>query len=95
MERYLVPILATFEALAPLANDPIMLGRSIWLFRPPKHKNLSTGDEFIHNSGIFCISILATKETLASLENDLIMSGDQFCHLDTMNVKIHLSFQIL
>ena len=26
MERYLVPILATFEALAPLANDPIMLG---------------------------------------------------------------------
>ena len=30
---FLVPFLATREAVAPLANDHIMLGRLIWLFR--------------------------------------------------------------
>ena len=32
-EYFLVPFLATKETLAPLANDPILLGRSIWSFR--------------------------------------------------------------
>ena len=33
--------------MALLANDPIMSGRSIWLFKHLKHQNLSTGDDFI------------------------------------------------
>ena len=32
------------ETLAPLANDPIMLGRSIWLFGHPEYQNLSIID---------------------------------------------------
>ena len=31
----------------PLANDPIMLGRSIWLFRHLEHQNLSIISEDI------------------------------------------------
>ena len=37
--RSLVPILATKEALAPLANDPIMLRRPIRSFRDLEHQN--------------------------------------------------------
>ena len=40
MERSLVQILAIMEAMALLANDPIMLGRSIWSFRYLEHQNL-------------------------------------------------------
>ena len=36
----LVPNLATREAVAPLANDHIMLDRLIWLFRHLKYQNL-------------------------------------------------------
>ena len=39
--NFLVPFLATKEALALLANDPIMLGRSIFLFRHLECQNLS------------------------------------------------------
>ena len=37
----LVPILAAMAAAAPLANDPIMSGRSIRSFRHPDHQNPS------------------------------------------------------
>ena len=50
--RSLVLILATKEALAPLANDPFMLGGLIRLYRHLKQQNLSTGDDFINSSGI-------------------------------------------
>ena len=47
-KKYLLVIfLATREAVAPLANDPIMLGRSIWLFRHLKHKNLSFFSDYV------------------------------------------------
>ena len=60
----------------PLANDPIMLGTLIQSFRHLKHQNLSTGDDFIHSSGIiFLVPFLATKEAVAPLANDPIMSG--------------------
>ena len=38
---FLVPFLATREAVALLANDPIMSGRSIRSFRHFEHQNLS------------------------------------------------------
>ena len=38
---FLVLFLATKEVLVPLANDPIMLGRLIRLFRHLEHQNLS------------------------------------------------------
>ena len=44
---FLVPFLATREAVAPLANDLIMSGTSIQSFRHLKHQNMSTGDDFI------------------------------------------------
>ena len=73
MERSLVPILATLEALAPLANNPAMSGRSIRSFRHLKHQNLYTGDEFILSSGTnFLVPLLATKEALALFLNDLM-----------------------
>ena len=60
--------------MAPLANDPIMSGRSIRSFRHLKHKNLSTGDDFIYISGIiFLVPFLATKKTLVPLANDPLM----------------------
>ena len=71
---FLVPFLATKETLAPLANDPIMLGTSIPLFRHLKHQNLSTGDVFIYSSGNFLVPFLATKAVLVPLTNDDIMS---------------------
>ena len=72
----LVPILATKEALAPLANDPIMMGRTIRSFRHLKHQYLSTGDNFIYSSGIiFLVPFLTTMEAVALLANDLIMLG--------------------
>ena len=75
MARSLVQILATKEALAPLANDPIMLGSLIQSYRHLKHQNLSTGDDFINGSGIsFLVQVLATKEALAPLANYPIMS---------------------
>ena len=42
--RSLVPILATKEILAPLANNPIKSKISIWLFGHLEHKNLSIID---------------------------------------------------
>ena len=41
MAKSLVPILATRELVAPLASDPIMLGRSIRSFRDLEHQNPS------------------------------------------------------
>ena len=44
---FLVPFLATKEALAPLNNVPFMLGRFIWSFRLLECQNLSIFSNFI------------------------------------------------
>ena len=44
---FLVPFSATKEVLAPRANNPIMSGRSIWLFTHLEHQNLSIISEDI------------------------------------------------
>ena len=49
---FLVPFLATKEALAPLANNPIMLGRSIWSFGHLECQNPSIIDVMGHCSRI-------------------------------------------
>ena len=41
VEWFLVPFLVTKEEVAQIANDPIMSGRSIWLFGHLKCQNLS------------------------------------------------------
>ena len=91
-EKFLVPFLAIREVVAPLANDPIMSGTLIRSFRHLKHKNLSTGDDFIHSIGIIClVPFLATRESVAPLTNDPIMSERSirsFGHLQCQNPSI-------
>ena len=41
MARSIVPILATRELVVPLANNPIMLKRLIWLFKHLEQKIIS------------------------------------------------------
>ena len=69
-----------------------MSGRLIQLFRPLKHKNPSTGDDFINSSGIiFLVPILANKETLAPLAPGPIIWGRSlrsFRHLECQNLSI-------
>ena len=82
--------------MAPLANDPIMSGTSIRLFRHLKHQNLSTGDDFIYNSG-FLVPFLATIKAVALLANDLIMSGtsiQSFRHLKHQNLSTGDHFMV-
>ena len=78
--------------MAPLANDPIILGTWIWFFRYLKHQNLSTGDDFIYHRGIiFLVPFLSTREAVALLANDLIMSGTliwSFENLECQNPSI-------
>ena len=78
--------------MAPLENDPVMLGRLIRSFRHLKHQNLSAGDDFIYSSRIiFLVPFLATREAVALLENDLIMSSTlilSFRHLEHKNLSI-------
>ena len=69
-KKNLIPFLATREAVAPLANDPIMSGTLIWLFRHIEHQNLSS-----NGCDIYLVSFLATREAVAQLANDPIMSG--------------------
>ena len=75
-----------------LENDSIILGGLIGLFRHLKHKNLSTGDDFINSSGlIFLVPILANKETLALLAPGPIIwrrSLWSFRHLECQNPSI-------
>ena len=87
MAIFLVPFLATREAVVPLAKDLIISGTLIWSFRHLKHQNLSTGDDFIYSSG-FVVPFLATMEVVALLANDLIMLGTSirsFRHLEHQN----------
>ena len=78
--------------MAPLANDTIMLGTSIWSFRHLKHQNPSTGDDFIHRSGIiFLVQFLATKKALALLANEPILSDrliQSFRHFECHNQSL-------
>ena len=96
MARSFVPILATKKLVAPLANNTINSGRSIWSLRHHKHQNLSTGDDFIHKSGmIFLILFLATRELVAPLANDPIMSGRLIQTSRHLECKNYGLFQIL
>ena len=94
--NFLVPFLATREAVVPLANDPFMSGTSIRSFRHLKHQILSTGDYFTYSSGmIFLVPFLATREAVVPLANDPIMSGTSiwsFRHPEHQNLS---SFYIL
>ena len=73
---FLVPFLATREAVALLANDLIMSGTSIRSIRHLKHQYLSTGYDFIYSSGIiFLVPFLSTRKAVAPHENDPIMLG--------------------
>ena len=75
-EKLLVPISANWEAMTPVTNYFIMLGRSIRLLRHLKHQNLSNGDDFIYSSEIIClVPVLATREAVALLANDPILFG--------------------
>ena len=84
--------MATKEAVAPLANDPIMMSTLIWSFRHLEHQNLSTCVDFMDGSGIiFLVPFLATKEALGPLANVPIMSGRSiqlFRHLECQNPSI-------
>ena len=45
---FVVPFFTTIGVVAPLKNDPILLGRSIWLFRHLEHQNPSIISDFRH-----------------------------------------------
>ena len=47
---FYVPFLTTIEVVAPLENDPILLGRSIWSFRHLELQNPSIILDFKHRS---------------------------------------------
>ena len=82
---FLVPFLATREAVVLHANDLIMSGTSIRSFRHLEHQNLSS------NGWDNClVPFSATREAVAPLANDLIMSGTSirsFRHLKHPNLS--------
>ena len=94
-----VLFLATKEALVPLANVPIMSGRSIRSFRHLEHQNPSiiSGDigraksKFsIFTQGCL-VQIFTTRGVVAPPANNLIMSGtliQSFRHLGHQNLSI-------
>ena len=87
VEYFLALFLATREAVAPLANDPIMSDTS-------KHQNMSIRDDSIHSSGIiYLVPFLATEEALAPLVNVPIMLERLIWllrHLECQNLSIIL-----
>ena len=96
VQRSLVPIFATREELKLLANDPIMSGRSIPLFRHFQCQNLSTGYAFIHSREIFFYFYFwPLKRHCRYSEMILFCQEDQYSSLYTLNLKIHPLFQIL
>ena len=82
--------------MAPPANNLIMSETLIRSFRHLKHQNLSTGDDFIHSSGIiFLVTFLANREAVTPLANNPIMSVTSirsFRHLEHQNPSIILGF---
>ena len=76
-EIILVLFLATREAVAPLANDPIMLGTLIQLLRELEYQYLSTNG--LDN---FLFLFLAIREALVPLTNNPIK------HLKHQNLSI-------
>ena len=72
--------------MAPLANNPIMLGTFIWSFRHLEHQYLSSNGQ-----DNWLVPFLATREAVALLVNDPIMSGRliwSFRHLEHQNPSI-------
>ena len=71
--------------MAPLANDPIMQGMSLLLFRYLENQNPSSNS--LDN---FLVPFLATREGVAPLANDPIMLGtsiQSFRHLEHQNLS--------
>ena len=96
VQRSLVPIFATREELKLLANDPIMSGRSIPLFRHFQCQNLSTGYAFIHSSEIFFqFYFWPLRRHCRYSEMILFCRKDQYSSLYTLNLKIRPLLQIL
>ena len=96
VQRSLVPIFATREELKLLANDPIMSGRSIPLFRHFQCQNLSTGYAFIHSSEIFFqFYFRPLRRYCRYSELILFCREHQYSSLYTLNLKIHPLFKIL
>ena len=56
--------------MAPLSNDHIMSGTSIWLFIHLEHQNVSS-----NGRNNFTVPYLASRDTVVPLENEAIMSG--------------------
>ena len=79
----MVPFLATEEALALLANVPIMSGRSIRLFRHLEHQNpfINSGDIGRANSKFLIftqgclVQIFTTRGVVAPPANDPTILG--------------------
>merc|ERR1712074_486978 len=83
---FLVPFFTTMEVVAPLENDPILMGRSIWSFRHLELQNPSTGYDFIH--------ISPPWRWWRHLKMILSYRACRYSHLDTLNSKIHLLVMI-
>ena len=67
---FLVPFLATKEALAPLASDLIMLARLICSFRHLEHQNPSISSDFIgRNSWLLQICYVGVVGVVVVVRN--------------------------
>ena len=72
--------------MAPLANDPIMSGTLIQLFRQLEHQNPSS-----NGIEIFSVPFLATRKAVVLLANHPVMLGtliQLFRHLKHQNPSI-------
>ena len=85
------------ELVVPLANNLIMLKRSLWSCRHLKHQVLSAGDDFFQSSGIiFLLQFLAIRGAVAPLANDPIILWrltQLFKHLEHENPSINSYLQ--
>ena len=83
MSCYFITIYPKIQ-LALVANDPIISGTLIQLFRQFENQNPSS-----NSWDNFLILILATREVVVPLENDPIISGTSIClfrHLEHQNL---------
>ena len=68
--------------MAPLSNDPIMLDRSIWLFRHLEYQNPSIISDFIGRNRILQKKVSSTKsrstKNLNDIEGDLRVTAAQY-----------------
>ena len=83
------------DVVAPLENDPILSGRSIWSFRHLELQNLSIISDFMHENLILLVPFFTTIGVVAPLKNDPILSGrliQSFRHLELQNLSTGYDF---